>query len=477
MATATVTRWKPHPGPQESFLELPVYEAFFGGSKGPGKTECLLMEAARQHTHPRYRGAIFRRTFPRLGEIIDRSFKYYPNFGAKYSGRDMQLELPAWTFPSGAKIAFGHVQHERDKYNYQGKEIHFMGFDQLEEFTESQYLFLFGQNRTTDPEIWCYIRSTGNPGGIGHAWVKKRFIEPFQTCPGKIKYFKRVEDDDIEFSKGEPDVVSRSFIPATLKDNPSILKNDPGYISRLKQQSEADQRAFIYGDWDIFKGQFFTMWRNSIHVVEKEIIPTYEKFLSLDYGYGAPSCALWWMVDYDGNMHAYRELYGEGMTYEKLALLIKEMTPSNEIINYCVADPAIWNDRSHHKGFQGESGAETMQRIFSGFTGMIQADNSRITGWGRMRILLNQNPTMLSYGPACKNSIRTIPALIHDDLRVEDIDTDGEDHAGDSSRYAAMSRPQQSLKPTPRSEDPAAPFAGELLERGDKLSPYKRLMR
>ena len=304
--TAAVIQWRPHPGPQESFLENPAYEAFFGGAKGPGKTECILMEAARQHQRPRYRGAILRRTFPRLGEIIDRSFKYYPNFGAKYSGRDRQLEMPAWTFPSGGKIAFGHVQHERDKYNYQGKEIHFMGFDQLEEFTESQYLFLFGQNRTSDPDIWCYIRSTGNPGGVGHAWVKKRFIEPFKDCPGKLKYFKRDNDEDIEFDKNEPDVMSRTFIPATLTDNPSILKNDPRYLSRLRQQSEADQKAFIYGDWDVFKGQFFSMWRNHLHVCERVIEPGFEKFISLDYGYGAQSCVLWWMVDYDGRMHAYR---------------------------------------------------------------------------------------------------------------------------------------------------------------------------
>ena len=469
--------WRPHEGPQELFLQSPAYEVFFGGSKGPGKTECLLMEAARQHQKSRYRGAIFRRTFPRLGEIIDRSFKYYPHFGAKYSGRDMQLELPAWTFPSGAKIAFGHVQHERDKYNYQGKEIHYMGFDQLEEFTESQYLFLFGQNRTTDPDIWCYIRSTGNPGGVGHAWVKKRFIEPFQNYPGEIKYFKRVNDEDMEFGADEPDTVSRTFFPATLQDNPSILKNDPGYISRLKQQSEDDQRAFIHGDWDIFKGQFFSMWRNSIHVVNRDIEPSFEKFLSLDYGYGAPSCVLWWMVDYDGRLHAYRELYGEGMNYEKLALIVKEHTPDEEKMNYCVADPAIWNDRSHHKDIEGESGAETMQRIWSGFTSLMQADNSRVTGWGRMRILMSANPPMMTYSSLCKNSIRTIPALIHDDIKVEDVDTEGEDHSGDSSRYATMSRPQYSIKPQPRSVDPAMPMAGELLLKDEKLSPYRKLMR
>src|SRR6185369_6405722 len=162
---------------------------------------------------------------PRLGEIIDRSFKYFPGLDAKYSDKDIALKIPAWTFPSGAKYAFGHCQNEQDKYNYQGKEFHFIGFDQLEEFTESQYLYLIAQNRTSDPSIYCWIRSTANPGGIGHGWVKKRFIE--QVKSGEVKTFKRINDEDMETSADDPNGVSRSFVFSTLFDNPSITKNDP----------------------------------------------------------------------------------------------------------------------------------------------------------------------------------------------------------------------------------------------------------
>ena len=441
--------WKAHPGPQKQFERNDAYDCMFGGTKGPGKTDCLLREGLRQIHLPNYRAIIFRRTYPRLGEIIDRSFKYFLGLGAKYSDKDMQLKIPAWTFPSGAKYAFGHCQNEQDKYNYQGKEFHYEGFDQLEEFTETMFLFFMAQNRTSDKSIKCYIRSTANPGGIGHAWVRKRYIDCLK--PGEIKYFKRVEDEDIEVERSDPDAISRSFIPASVYDNPSIIQNDPHYIKRLEQLPELDKQALLYGNWEVFRGQFFKMWRKHLHVKEKSVNPEFRKFISLDYGYGAPSAVGWWQVDYDGNLHQYRELYREGFTYQALAEKIKELTPSDERIDYCVADPAIWGDRTHHRDVrEGESGAETMQKVWSDFTTLIKADNDRVIGWGRMRILLDEN--RISFSPECRNLIRTLPTLIHDETRVEDLDSSGEDHAADSARYAIMSRPVETERRQPEPE-------------------------
>lgn len=453
------------------FHQNPAYEVLFGGTKGPGKTETLLREATRQVENKNYRGVLFRRTFPRLGEIIDRSFKYFPGLGAKYSDKDMQLKLPAWTFNTGSKIAFSHCQHERDKYDHQGREWHFMGFDQVEEFTETQYLFLMAQNRASFPEMQCYVRSTANPGGVGHAWVKKRWIDSLK--PFEIKKFKRVADEDIECPKSDPEGSSRSFVPATVFDNPSITKNDPHYINRLKQLPEEDQQALLYGNWDVFKGQFFKMWRRSLHVKSLEINPNFKKFLSLDYGYSNPSSVGWWMIDYDGNLHRYRELYIEGLTYEKLARRIMELTASGESIDYCVADPSIWGDRGHHKEeIQGESGAETLRRVWGNYTALVRGDNNRITGWNRLRTWLENG--RISCAPVCKDSIRTIPSLIHDDARPEDVDTTGEDHSGDEWRYAAMSRPEPSVKPIPRSKDSAQPLAIELIHGTEKESEYDK---
>lgn len=447
--------WRPHPA-QERFCQCDAYEALFGGSKGPGKTETLLMEGLRQVEKPGYRAIILRRTFPQLGEVIDRSFKYFPKLGATFSGRDQRLELPAWTFKSGAKFAFGHVQRERDKENYNGKEFHYLALDQLEQFTETVYLYLMAQNRTSDPDIECYVRSTANPGGVGHGWVKKRFVDPFQINENEyskeLKYFRRNEfDEDIETTKDDPRSVSRAFIPANVYDNPSLIKNDPGYIARLEQLPASDKEAFLKGNWDLFQGQFFKDWRKSIHVRKRLIQPTFEKFLSLDYGYANPSSVGWWMVDFDGNMHRYRELYKKNLIYEELGELVRELTPDDEEISYCVADPAIWGDRDHHKkgAIQGESGAETLTRVFRGFTQLIKADNSRITGWNRVRALLKPfglpggiKTSRLTVEPTCKDFIRTFPIQIHDELKEEDLDTDGEDHTADETRYAAMSRPE-----------------------------------
>ncbi|MCH7806288.1 MAG: hypothetical protein IH995_03995, partial [Proteobacteria bacterium] len=173
-----VVIWKPHPGRQTLFLQNNAYECGFGGCKGPGKTECLILESLRNIHLGNFRGILFRRTFPRLGEIIDRTFKYFRGIGGKYSDKDIQVKLPAWTFPSGAKIMFGHMQYESDKYNYQGRELHGIFFDQLEEFTETQFLYILAQNRSSDTSIRPYVRSSFNPGGVGHAWVKRRYVDP-----------------------------------------------------------------------------------------------------------------------------------------------------------------------------------------------------------------------------------------------------------------------------------------------------------
>ena len=443
-----VTKWTPHPGPQTKFHTSYAYEVMFGGTKGPGKTESILRESLRQAHLKNYRAIIFRRTYPNLREVIDRSFKYFPGIGGKYNDKNHQ-----WTFPSGAKVGFGHINHEQDKYNYQGHEYHYIGFDQIEEFTETQYLFILAQNRTSDPSIRCYIRSTANPGGIGHGWVKKRFIDCLK--PYEVKYFKRHNDEDLEVTSIDPLGISRQFIPATVYDNPSITENDPDYIKRLEQLGEADKQALLYGNWDVFKGQFFKTWRRAIHVKEKEVLPSQIKFISLDYGYANPSSVGWWSVDYDGNLHRYRELYREGLTYTELAHKVLELTPSTEKIEYCVADPAIWGDKSHHgkSDIKGESGAETMQAIWEGFTSLVKADNSRLTGWGRVREYLEpfegsegQIIAKLTVSPTCRDFIRTFPILIHDQNKVEDIDSAGEDHAADETRYAVMSRPEKPVK-------------------------------
>lgn len=422
--------WKPHAGPQtEAFRYFYVFELLYGGAKGGGKTDWLLfdfLEPALIH-NPNYRGIIFRRTFPRLKEIIDRSFKWLLS-QAEYNKGDK-----CWEWKTGAKLYFAHCQYEENKYDYQGHEYHYMGFDQLEEFTESQYEYLKVQARTSDPDITVRIRGTANPGNIGHLWVKKRFID--NRIPMQIY-------------KDELGLTSM-FIPAKVHDNPSLVESDPMYVKRLQALPEKERRALLDGDWNVFVGQYFRDW-NKVKIVRPyEISADYKRFCSLDYGYKNPLSCGWWAVDYDGNLIRYRELYKELLTYEKFAYEWCELN-GDERIDYIVADPAIWGDRSHHRGGLGESGAETITNILKEKLGdkapvLIKADNSRKTGWNRLREYMEGE--RITCFDTCVNSIRTIPALIHDQKNVEDIDTDGEDHSGDDWRYGCMSRAGKTDKP------------------------------
>ena len=432
-SVAKPTPWRPHPGPQTEFLQLGTvaYEALFGGSKGPGKTDCLIMEALRQVSHPRYHGLLMRRTYPQLREIMDRAHRWYPSCGGRWEGTDNR-----WRFPTGALISMGHCQNENDKFNYQGHEYHYIGFDQLEQFSETIYLYMLSQQRRSVPDLMVYVRSTANPGGIGHAWVKQRFVD---MGPNHL------HRDPASGS-------TRIFIPATIRDNPSLLDNDPEYINRLRLLPDSDQKAFIEGDWNIFAGQFFNEWSQSIHVCNPIGIPhAWRKIISIDYGFEKPSAVGWWAIDPSNHWWLYRELYAPRMTYPELAREVMERTPIDEAIDYAVADPACWGMRPTDKELPGETGGEIMERKFQERRiGLYRANHDRIQGWQRCRQIMkielgtDRRPySRLHVFSTCRHFIRTIPSLIHDEHRVEDLDTDGEDHHGDQFRYAVNSRVEQ----------------------------------
>ena len=442
-----MNEWKPHPK-QELFLTLPWYEVLFGGTKGPGKTDALLMEATRQVDKPYYRGIIFRRTFPKLQEVIDRSHKWFEGH-AKYNS-----QIHRWTWSNGAFLQFGSCKDEQDKYNYQGHEYHYMGFDQVEEFNLTQYLFLLAQNRSKYGDIACYTRSSANPGNVGHLWVKDRFIDRL-TSDGTPKFFKRSGDIWIETDNKDPKGISRAFVFATLDDNPSLLENDPEYENRLEMLPPKEYEALRFGNWDIFEGQFFDTWDRNIHIVpmpEGE----YNEIIGLDYGYGSGASSVgWYKVLIDGKLVRYKELYQEKLTYSMLAEKIIEMTGKPDKLEYAVADPAIWKDRAHHKdSLVGESGAETMQRIFDKAWGtskviLVQADNNRKTGWGRCREYLRpykgQHDKMTAkFGVTqnCYNFIRTVPGQVYSQTKPDDMSEKGEDHCAAEWRYICMSRPE-----------------------------------
>lgn len=208
---------------QDEFGNHPK-EAFYGGAAGGGKSEALLMAAAQYVEVPGYAALLLRRTFPDLnqpGAILDRSKSWW-------TGKARWVEAQkAWHFPSGAVIKFGHLEHEKDKYDYQGAEYQFIGFDELTQFSEEMYTYLFSRlRRTTGLNVPLRMRAASNPGGYGHEWVKQRFI---------------VEGPEH----------GRVFLPAGLADNPSL---GPEYARMLDELDPITRAQLLEGNWDVSAG-------------------------------------------------------------------------------------------------------------------------------------------------------------------------------------------------------------------------------
>ncbi len=243
--------WRPSPGPQHNFLACSAYEALYGGAAGGGKTDALVVAPLRWCDQPTFNGIIFRRTFPELqGQVIPKSRQIYTPLGGKYNSVDH-----CWTFPSGARIHFGHLQHESDVYRYQGWEFQFIGFDELTQFTEKQYVYLLSRARSV-AGIPIRIRSSSNPGGIGHEWVQKRWAPWLDRSveyrgpraePAQVMYYD-VKDSGEEWTK-DAKQLSRVFIPAKAADNIHLMAGDPDYVKRLGGLDAVTRAQLRDGDW------------------------------------------------------------------------------------------------------------------------------------------------------------------------------------------------------------------------------------
>lgn len=462
--------WSPQPR-QIAFMSRPEDEALYGGAAGGGKSDALVMEATRQIHIPHYKGLIIRKTYPQLAELIDKSQSYYKKAfpDAVYNASEH-----TWRFPSGAKIIFGSMQHSNSKFNYQGKAYDFIGFDELTHFTYDEYIYLISRNRPNGAGTRCYMRASANPGGIGHGWVKDRFItagRPMETIWEK-RVVRRPDGSLYE------NWMSRIFVPSSVFDNKALLDNDPNYLARLASLPDAERKALLYGDWDSFSGQYFAEWRDNpdhyqdrrwTHVIEPFEIPDgWKIYRSFDFGYHRPFSVGWWAVDYDGVVYRILELYGctdtpnQGVRWTPDQIFTEVHRIESEhrwlkgknIIG--IADPAIW------KAETGESVADTAAKHQVYFT---KGDNQRLAGWMQVhyRLSFDENngfPMMYIFNN-CKATIRTLPTLIFDTNKVEDLDSEGEDHIADEIRYFCMSRPikpRVSPKPDEYASSPMAMF-------------------
>lgn len=457
--------WEPQPR-QYMAMQRPEYELFYGGAAGGGKSDYLLVEALRQVHLPNYNGIIFRKTYPQLSEIIDRGQYLYKRAFPKVRYNDSKH---VWTFPSGAKIFLGNMQHSSDKINYQGKRYDFIGFDELTQFTWEEYSYLYSRNRPSGPGTRVYRRSTGNPGGIGHGWVKSYFVtaappmtpvEQVITVPdpdGRLMTYKR----------------KKIFIPSKVWDNKKLLDADPNYIANLSLMDEADRNALLDGNWDTFQGQVFLEWKDSpegyqtrrwTHVIDDFLIDaSWKVYRSFDFGYAKPFSVGWTAVDHVGRMYRIHEFYGctrqpntgVKLTPQEIARKIREIEQTEPNLKgrkiLGIADPAIW-DVSH-----GESIAEMMEKEGVYFD---KGDHKRLAGKMQFHYRLafdKMGIPMFYVFKSCRDFIRTIPNLVYDDKHVEDIDTEGEDHIYDEQRYLFMEHPLNPRKNeafTPPTEDP-----------------------
>ena len=402
-------------------------------SAGPGKTDCLIMEATRYLKHPGYRAILFRRTYPELEEIIDRAHEMYPSLGGNYRSSEHR-----WFFPSGAIVKFGHMQHEEDKYAYRGKEYQFIGFDEATRFTGTQYLYLFSRARSIYKDIPSRIRSGSNPGGPGHQFIKDRF---------KIGIWESGKTI-IDPLTG----LSRVFIQGRLKDNPTLLLNDPEYIQRLMLLPEIERMRLLEGVWDAFEGQAIPELNWDVHgIPDQEISLEWTRYRSFDWGYSTPFSVGWWAIDFDGMPYRYREWYGakEGdernvglrMSPTEIARGIKERereeTEKGIKIHAGPADPDIWNPRWKKMGKRnfGVVGASIADDMAKEGIHWLQADNDHLLGRQQVhkRLELDEkgNPQIrIFYG--CKDFWRTMPLLREHGSNPEDIEKkDAEDHIYD----------------------------------------------
>ena len=455
--------WEPQPK-QADFMARGEWEALYGGAAGGGKSEALVIEALRQVHIPWYKGIIFRKTFPEARELIEKSQKYYRRAvpGARYNATEH-----TWRFPSGATIEFGSMQHTTERTKYQGRAFDFVAFDELTHFSWDEYSYLFSRCRPNGPGTECYIRATANPGGIGHSWVKQRFIDsgkPLETVWDRVSW---VDLDGHEQSA----MRSRVFVPSTVFDNPALLSNDPGYVASLASMPEAEKQALLYGDWNTFSGQVYCEWtddpehyedRKKTHVIHPFKVPEdWAVWCGLDWGYAKPFAVGWFAVDHDRKMYMIKEWYGctgtpdTGIKLEphEVARYILELERNDPNLKgrriHRVGDPAIWGSQS------GQSIGDMMSAEGVYFE---KGDHARIDGKMQLHYRLafddNDDP-MLQVFDTCRHFIRTLPSLVYDETYVEDVDTDGEDHLYDMTRYVCMANP---IAPPQRKAEEIRPY-------------------
>jgi hypothetical protein len=431
----------PNPGPQTDFLAATEKEVFYGGARGGGKSYSLIVDCLRDCDKPDHVALVLRRTMPELRDLIRHSQRLYPT---AYPGAKWREQQNEWTFPSGARIEFGYAESTADALRYQGRAYTWIGVDELPQYPDPQIWTELRGSLRTGSDIKTYMRATGNPGNVGSAWVKEMFIDP---APPNTRF-----EVGVETPNGKS-VFTRRFIPASLFDNPHLMKTDD-YLVMLSSLPETKRRQWLDGDWDAWDGAAFPEFRREIHVVKPFEIPTsWVRFRACDWGYSSPACCLWFAVDYDNNLYVYKELYVNGSTGRKyqadtFAQKVREMEKGERVL-YGVLDSSVWSKR----GDIGPSIVDTMKENGCHWRPSDRSPNSRKNGKMEVhrrlhvRDLQDGKPKpSLFFFDNCRQVIKDLPTLPLDENDPEDVDTKAIDHSYDALRYGCMSRPMNPTK-------------------------------
>ena len=454
---------------QKQFLRDEHRYVGYGGARGGGKSWAVRIKAVLLCL--RYAGIkvmIVRRTYPELREnhILPLCRMLRCLGPAEERLAVYQEGQKTLRFPNGSRILFRYLENESDTLRFQGSEVDVLFVDEATQQSEEKMEALRACVRGVN-DFPKRMYFTCNPGGEGHGWVKRLFI-------------------DRNFREGE-NPEDHSFIQALVTDNQALLRADPDYVRRLESLPPRLRMAWRYGSWELFEGQFFEDFRPApdlaaarehgcslseeelrqqgrwCHVIEPFDLGAgarrgWRIVRSYDFGYGKPFSCAWWAVDYDGVIYRVLELYGctgtpnEGVRwtpdqqFQEIARIEHEHPWLRGKHIEGVADPAIWD------ASRGESIADTAGRYGIWFS---PGDNKRIPGWMQCHYRLQfdeEGRSRMYVFSNCKAFLRTIPLMVFHKSRPEDLDTELEDHVADEWRYLCMSRPVAPLRPVQRRE-------------------------
>jgi hypothetical protein len=445
--------FKPNPGPQTTFLAASEQEVLYGGAAGGGKSYALLADPARYFGHKNFNGLILRRTNDELRELKWKSRELYPRL---YPGATWREKDSMWLFPSGAQLWMTYLERDEDVMRYQGQAFSYIAVDELTQYpTPFAWNYLRSRLRSADniefDGLPTFMRATTNPGGPGHGWVKRMFIDPapagqpFDATDIETGKVMIVPVGDPLFDEdrwGKP-LFKRRFIPALLKDNPYLMKGG-NYAANLLSLSENQRRQLLEGDWTVADGAAFPEFRANTHTCPPFEIPKeWRRFRSCDFGYNSFSAVHWYAIDpvYE-TLVVYRELYVTRHTGKELSEKILELE-QGERIDYGVLDSSVWHVRGHN----GPTIEEEMRMAGTRWRQSDRTAGARVAGKNRLHELLKVDETTgrpgIVFFNTCRQIITDLPIIPSDPDGTDDIDDRyTSDHAYDSVRYGIMSRPK-----------------------------------